>query len=264
MNVTTTSLPLLDSLNSEWTEQLADATNEYGSLGILTGQEALECIQRPQPQEARNDVLLALLELDAAGHPTARRIVLQSFLPLAVGYARTSAATRGLWRHSRTDAIATVISALWEVVAVFLDQSQPHERRNIAGRIRSELIKALADFAHHVGAEFNVGADFLEDLGNDDPTSDHGIIQDDPFQELVTLFTWAIDTGVLTRGEIQLLARIELADGDPGEAREEAAAELGISRSSLNRRVHRIRTKLMDAVCGDVQSRVKYAPRRKG
>lgn len=61
---------------------------------------------------------------------------------------------------------------------------------------------------------------------------------------------------------VQLLARIELAEGDPGTAREEAADELGVSRETLNRRVLSIRTKLMQAVCGDMETKVSYAPRR--
>lgn len=85
---------------------------------------------------------------------------------------------------------------------------------------------------------------------------------DDPLRDLVTLFTWAIDNGILTADEVRLLARIELAEGNPGEERQQAADELGISRDTLNRRVHRVRTKLMTAVCGDVQERVSYAPRR--
>lgn len=263
MNVSTTSLPLLDTLNSEWNDQLSAATYDFGSLGSISAGRALHLVQRKQDTEQRDAILLTLLELEAAAHPVAGRVILQAFLPLVVGYARTSAATRNIWRHSRSDAIATTISAAWEVITVFLDEVSEEHRRNIAGRIRSNLIKTLSCFASHVGTEYNVACDFLEDLGNDDPTNELGVIQDDPTQELITLFTWAIDHGVLAREEIQLLVRIELADGDPGAARDDAAQDLGISRESLNRRVHRIRTKLMTAVCGDVQTKVKYAPRRK-
>lgn len=263
MNVITSSLPLLDSLNSEWNEQLSAATYDFGSLGSMIGRQALNLVQQKQDTVQRDVILLELLELEAAGHPVAGRVILQSFLPLVVGYARTSAATRNLWRHSRSDAIATTISAAWEVITVFLDEVGPSHRRNIAGRIRSNLIKTLSCFASHVGTEYNVACDFLEDLGNADPTNELGIIHDDPAQELITLFTWAIDHGVLARDEIHLLVRIELSECDPGDARNDAAHDLGITRESLNRRVHRIRTKLMTAVCGDVQTKVKYAPRRK-
>lgn len=263
MNVITSSLPLLDTLNSEWNDQLSVSTYDFGSLGSMTGSHALHLVQQKQDTEQRDAILLELLKLEGAGHPVAGRVILQSFLPLVVGYARTSAATRNLWRHSRADAIATTISAIWEVITVFLDEVGSGHSRNIAGRIRSNLIKTLSCFAGHVGTEYNVACDFLEDLGNNDPTNELGIIQDDPTQELITLFTWAIDHCILAREEIHLLVRIELAEGDPGAARDDAAHDLGISRESLNRRVHRIRTKLMTAVCGDVQTKVKYAPRRK-
>ena len=97
--------------------------------------------------------------------------------------------------------------------------------------------------------------EYLEKIAGADET-------DDVFRDLVTILTWAIDANVLRRDEVQLLARIELAEGDPGAARDAAADELGVSRETLNRRVCRIRTKLMRAVSGDLEAKVSYAPRR--
>lgn len=256
MNVTTTSTPLERALFDEWNSRLADATETYGCLGTLTGEQLLEVIRRPQELDERDHVLIELLELDRAGHPTAGRILLQSFLPLAFRQARTSAATRDLWRHSPTDATATTISALWEVIHTY----PLHRRHSVAGNIRLEAVKLLATtLGAHVDKEVTVEAGFLEHLVNLNADPD---ATEDAFKDLVTLFTWAIESHTLTRDEVRLLARIELAEGDPGEAREDAAHELGLSRETLNKRVYRIRTKLMTAICGEVQVKVGYAPRR--
>lgn len=255
MNVTSTATSLEAVLYDEWNDHLAHATHDYGAIGILTGEELLELVQRPQPVDDRDQILITLLELDRSGHAQAGRVLLQAFLPLAIRQARTSGATNELWKHSRADAVATQISALWEVIHTF----PLHRRSSVAGNIRKEALKILhSSLGHHVGKEFTVSEGFLEHLVNQDAE-----VQDDAFRDLVTIFTWAIEAGILSRDEIKLLARIELADEDPGAVREAAAEELGVSRETLNRRIHRIRTKLMTAVSGDVQNRVRYAPRRK-
>ncbi|KDA07186.1 hypothetical protein DC31_00250 [Microbacterium sp. CH12i] len=181
---------------------------------------------------------------------------MKSFLALAFRLARTSASVRDIWRHSPIDATATTIGALWEIIRCY----PLHRTNSVAGNIRLECVKLLEKGFGAVTevAWTAVDDETLEHLvdTNTEPTND-------PIRDLVTLFTWAIDNGTLTGDEVRLLARIELADGNPGKERELAAEELGISRDSLNRRVHRIRTKLMTAVCGDVTERAPYAPRRR-
>jgi len=239
------------ALLNEWNTTLASKTHTFGALGEHSCDEAIELIRRPQPAEERDRVLLTLLELHHAGDVIAGKVILKSFLALAFRLARTCAGTRAIFRHSPTDATATTIGALWEVIHTY-----PLERtHSVAGNIRMECIKLISTgFGAHVDAEITVEDEILEHLSA-------GHHDEDPFRDLVTLLTWAIDSGTLTRDEIQLLVRIELAD-NPSAEREHAAEDLDISRETLNRRVHRIRTKLMNAVCGDIQQRVPYAPRR--
>ncbi len=56
------------------------------------------------------------------------------------------------------------------------------------------------------------------------------------------LFTWAVDTGALTREETALLARVTM--GDDEETREQIAESLGITIDNLHKRVQRIRKRL--------------------
>jgi hypothetical protein len=255
MRVSSQSTTLERALLDEWNSTLANRSHDFNGLGIITCDEAIEAIRRPQPSEDRDRFLLGLLELERAGDEIAGRVVLKSFLPLAFRLARTCSSTRQLWRHSPTDATATTIAALWEVIHTY----PLHRTNSVAGNIRLECIKLLEKgLGTHEEVEVTVDDETLERLVND--TTE--VWGDDAFNDLVVLFTWAIDTGTLTREEVQLLARIELTENNPGDERDAAAAELGISRETLNRRVCRIRTKLMRAVSGDVQERVPYAPRR--
>jgi len=256
MNVTTTALPLETVLTNEWDTELADSIHRFGPLGTLTCTEVIELLRTTKADEQRDHILITLLDLNHAGMDVAGKVVIRAFMPLALGYARTSAATRDLYRHSRFDATDTVLAAFWEVVATYPVEAR---RTSVAGNLRGRMMKALRGFGSHVGVEYNTSDEYLEDLVNGDAQEP----EEDALEELRTLFTWAIDTEVLTRDEVVLLVKIELAETDPGQAREDAAAELGITRETLNKRVYRIRNKLIQAVCGDIQTKVKYAPRRK-
>lgn len=245
--------PLADQLFDEWNATHGHSVHDFGSLGELTGDEAVQLIRRQQPNADRDAILITLLTLEHAGDQFAGRVLLKSFMPLALRLPASCSSTRALWRHSPADARTATIGVLWEV----LHNYPLHRAANVSGNIRLETIKLLG---RCYGNNSSVDDIAVEDetleriVGSDD--------SDDVFRDLVTILTWAIDSGTLRRDEVQLLARIELADGDPGEAREAAADELGITRDTLNKRVSRIRNKLMHAVCGDVQSKVAYAPRR--
>lgn len=249
MNVTATPTALAHRLRHEWDDRLAHEIYDLGDeLGEMTGRDALNHVQHGHDRDA---TLIALLREHHAGNPIAARIVVQAFLPAAISHAHRSRSTRAMWRHNPEDAIVTTISALWEAVHTY-----PLEKTmNVAGNLRWALTSIVhTSFSGHEN-ELAVTDEQLDELVEPRET-------EDAFKELITIFTWAVETGAITREEIQLLARIELADSDPGQARDDAAFELGISRETLNRRVHRIRTRLMTAVCGDVSAKVGYAPKR--
>lgn len=255
--------PLADQLFDEWNAIHAHTLHDFAELGELTGEEAVTLIRQTQIAEDRDRLLVTLLTLEHAGDTFAGRVLLKSFMPLALRLASSCSSMRSLWQNSPADARTATIGVVWEVIHTY----PLHRTSSVAGNLRGETLKALGRWfgSESRTDELTVEDEVLEKMVGADDT-------DDVFRDLVTILTWAIDSGTLRRDEVQLLARIELAEGDPGEARDAAAEELGISRETLNRRVCRIRTKLMHAVSGDIHTesaepsspahRIGYAPRR--
>lgn len=258
MYVSSSERTLERDLIADWNRNLADVPHTYPGLGTFTGEEVLHLIRMKQDQGVQDELLIALLTLEHAGDKVAGQVIVKSFLPLAFRLARTSAATRDIFRVSTTDATATTISVLWEVVHTYKIDNWTH---SVAGYIRGQML-------HVLEASFVTLKD-VEKVSVDEQTFNEIVdvpsFEDEPmavFQDLVTVLTWAVDSGTLRKDEIEILVRIELAVGDPGDARDEMAEELGISRETLNRRLHRIRTKLMSAVSGDLSTKLPYASRR--
>ena len=245
--------PLADQLFYEWNTTHAHTLHRFGSLGELTGEEAVKLIRQEQRKNERDAVLIELLTLEHQGDAFAGRVLLKSFLPLALRMPATVSSMRSMWQHSPADARTAAIGVLWEILHTY----PLHCASSVAGNIRGRTLKGLCRW---FGSQDSVEDTAIEDevlekiAGPDE--------SDDIFRDLVTILSWAIDSGTLRRDEVQLLARIELAEGDPGQARDDAASDLGISRETLNKRVSRIRHRLMTAVSGDLETKIPYAPRR--
>ncbi|MGO2521887.1 MAG: hypothetical protein ACTH8F_17345, partial [Microbacterium sp.] len=58
------------------------------------------------------------------------------------------------------------------------------------------------------------------------------------------LFTWAVDSAIITSEEVALLSRVALGD----ETQRQIASELGVSEDCLRKRASRIRARLSSAV----------------
>ncbi|WP_242085900.1 hypothetical protein [Microbacterium lacticum] len=246
--------PLADQLFDEWNTTHAHTLHRFGSLGELTGEEAVKLIRQEQRKDERDAILIELLTLEHQGDAFAGRVLLKSFLPLALRMPATVSSMRSMWQHSPADARTAAIGVLWEILHTY----PLHCASSVAGNIRGRTLKGLCRW---FGSQDSVEDTAIEDevlekiAGPDE--------SDDIFRDLVTILSWAIDSGTLRRDEVQLLARIELAEGDPGQARDDAASDLGISRETLNKRVSRIRHRLMTAVSGDLETKIPYAPRRR-
>jgi hypothetical protein len=258
MYVSSSQRTLERDLLADWNRNIADIPHTYEGLGTYTGEEVQSLIRQKRDQGAQDALLLALIALEHAGDKVAGQAIVKSFLPLAFRLARTSAATRDIFRVSTTDATATTISVLWEVIHTYKVEEWTH---SVAGYIRGQML-------HVLETSFNTPKD-VEKVSVDEQTFNEIVevpsLEDEPmavFKDLVTILTWAVDSGTLRRDEIEILVRIELAVDSPSNARDNLAEELGTSRESLNRRLHRIRTKLMNAVSGDLSSKLTYASRR--
>lgn len=249
---TTSHVGLLKSLHQEWTTVLGTQEHCFGTLGTWTNQALRHHIQRDLvgDREALDRALLELLKLSKAGDKNSSRMLLQLLLPKAPSLGRRCI---GLRQMPIDDAIATAISALWESI-----HSYPiHRERHVLGNLvldalsvittqfasmdRDGLYVNLTDNDDDLDAALNRELD----LSSQEPTSDTSASA-----QLVSVLTWAIDSGALSPDEVRILARAELADSteERHAQRTALAAELGISRDSVNRRVWRVRSKLVDAV----------------
>lgn len=225
-------------MEDEWTARFAGRTHSFGELGRRTCGDLVALIQ--DNEEERDHVALTLLSLNAGGDTIAGRVLLQAMLPKAQRLARTCAGLRDLPMDERRWIAA---GAIWEAV-----QTYPlHRTRSVVGNVALNALAIITKL--RPGPEANV--DELDDLhleqlvdedAEDDgnPTSGNST-----FHNLVRVLTWAVDSEVLTRAEVAILARMDLGED---HERAELAESLGVTHGTLVKRTWRIRTKLMTAV----------------
>ena len=243
------SQEVLPRLRRQWDHDLADVVYDLAPTGPRLCAE-LELELRAAPKADQDQMLHALLLAAAEGDEIAEAIVLHHMLPKAVHLARSCAALRS---HSPADAVATAIGAMWEAIRTY----PLHRSSSVHGNLG---LNALSIISRTLGAGHRKGSEEY-------PTSDEGLAAamlleggvatlepewgDDSFRDLVTVLRWATDTGVLSCDEVRILARCDLGDDDERQA---LADQLGLTRQSLNRRVHRVRTKLIEAVQAHVRA----------
>lgn len=255
------------TFQSDWNRSIHDVEHDFPGLGTFTGAEMIEHLEEiggrrvgrssDKSFAARDFTHHRLIELAQQGHRASVSVLMTTFRPLARSVAHRLAPT-AFQGMPMPHAIDAATSALWETIMTY-----PLTRdRHVAGNLRGELLKrASREFGPSRSHEVPADDTLLDDLMSDQSAS--GVtVGRTALENLTTVLMWAVSHDVVTRAEVRLLVGIELAD-DPGTARQEAADELGLSRDSLNRRVHRIRTKLMTAVSGDIRSSVRTCPRRR-
>lgn len=243
MHVTT----LFTQLEAEWGRSLATITTDFGPLGLATGDEIRERIQTvPACPGDRNALLRTLLELDRAGHPTAARVVLQAFMPLAFSCARRyhDRIPRSDWHEACQAAVTT----LWDLI-----KELPATRFGaISGNLKMDLWKRLsAQAAAECGMVERQMSDEWWIVNAAENPGPQKAQADGPKEDITVLLTWAADQRLLTRDQIELLARVELSDS-PATIHATLCDELRITRHALNKRLLRIRQTLMRAAAATV------------
>lgn len=269
MRVNSTSTLERDIL-TEWDRSFADIDHDFPGIGAFTGAELLAFVRRVDRDAAaaedadagyarRDELHLQLIALAQDGHTGALHALMIMFRP-AVRSAVHRCALRE-YGMPAAEAVDSGTSVLWESI-----MSYPLERTSrVAGNLRGMLLKQLSrEFGFLRRQESPIDDEYLRQLVDTDTHAGDSPVTPGrtALEDLVTVLSWAVSQDLVTREEVQLLARIELAD-DPGVARDETARSLGLTRETLNRRVHRIRTKLMRSISGDVRSTSRTCPRRK-
>jgi hypothetical protein len=225
---------LLTDLRTEWTESYADTEHVFGPLGSIRPGILLAKLQsRTLPKAVLDGHMHTLVLLSHRGDHVAERLLLELMTPKAIQLARTCAPLRNL---SPADAVSTTLSVIWEKIRTYPE----HLTETVAGNIG---LNALNEITRSFGSTTEISADIdeLERAMNDDPNH-YG---DSSFDNLVKVLSWAVDARVLTRDEVSLLATVDL--GTSAE-RQHLADQLDVTRDTLNKRVWRIRNKLITAV----------------
>ena len=248
-----TDFSVLDLLNREWQTRYATATYDFDGLGCMTGAELVQHLSARDVPKADQDARLhQAITLSHAGRtPAAQaagRAVLQRMIPSAVRLAATCTALVSI---STDEAIGTAVSCLWQAIQCY----PAHIRRSVQGTLQLDtlnLINSSEGFVRRARRRMDVvptedsTLDVLADReGEIDYELGASVTGDRSFDDLVRVLTWAIDTKVLEREEVSILARADL--GDAGD-RAELAKDLGCTEGTMNKRVWRIRTKLVNAV----------------
>lgn len=247
-----TDFSVLDLLNREWQTRHATATYDFDELGIMTGAELVQYLSVRSAPKVDQDARLhqAITLAQASRTPAAQaagRAVLQRMIPTAVRLAATCTALVSI---STDEAIGTAVSCLWQAIQCY----PAHIRRSVQGTLQLNTLSLInstegvrrrerrVDVIPTDADDLDVLADREEEIDYELGSSATG---DRSFDDLVRVLTWAIDTKVLEREEVSILARADLGDA---EDRAELAKDLGCTAGTMTKRVWRIRKKLIDAV----------------
>ena len=195
---------------------------------------------------ARDEVLLALLQLSQEGDRLAGRTVLQAMLGKAVRVA-ACAADRPDVRGDQEEALACAVGSLWVVIATY---PLARRRSRVAANLALDTV-ALVQRGHTGSSHFRrtypetpfadvrsagqTGYRHLEQVDRHAPAD----------AELFNLLAWAVRNGVLALDEARLLIRVYTVDdrGRPGDARA-VARQQGLTWPALRQRCHRLARRL--------------------
>ncbi len=265
---------LLTALEREWAQLTAapatqTALRRWGRLEpALAGYTDLEHVRaaahRRRATQQSDELLAALARLaarDGGDEPLAARALLQLLLPGAAALAYRLA------HLPRAEAIAAVLSTLSCRIRTYPWRRRPHriaanllldtemELRRARARERAHAEYSLAMLADRAaGANRRSASDRLDLILalasratdqplHPQPPTDPADIDDDPREQLLTLFNWALDTAVISPDDVALLTATDLRQ-HPVAA---LAGEHAIAPRSLARRRQRALAKLRAA-----------------
>lgn len=242
---TPTSSGVVGALNCEWAHLAAAPTRtgdtRWGDLqpalaGLDTLGQIREALSREHDGPRTDEILHALLTLHAQGFPLAGRTVLQAML------GRTTRLSWTARRRQLLDHAETAVAAMWAAIDAY-----PLRRvHKVAANLSLEALHMLETNAlDEVPANPQTIAEQVHDAQErhryPDPT-------DTIYQSAVDTLLWANQTGALTRGEIELLARMHLADDAPDATLVTVAAELALPYETVRKRYQRAIRRLAHAI----------------
>lgn len=230
---TTAPASLMSKLDLEWTARYAAHARDFGLTSPCTGDE----LRAQLNGDTRDEIAYQLLTAARAGNRDAERALVQALIPVA---RRMAHRLRTLDDYDWGDRVSVAIVAAWEAVRTFKLRYRTRVWANLTMTLLDRLTPYRTANQRHVDDQtIVVDHNVMVEIVDADPAAAAS-----PEAKLAVLFTWAVDTGILTRDDVALLSRVALGD----EPRAQIAHELGINDDTLRKRVERTRQKLSAAV----------------
>jgi len=248
---TPTTSGVIGALNCEWAHLAQSPTRSHGTSWAtlqpaLTGLDTLGQVRvalSAAHAGARVDaILLALLTLHAQEHPHAGRTVLQTMLGKTMRLSYTAR------NRLLLDPQESAVAAMWAAI-----DSYPLRRATkVAANLSLEALRLIdAQGTHLVPCDDDKLTEHIEQaqVAHRLPSP-----VDEDHETVVDALLWASQTGSLTRSELQLLARMHLADDAPDVSLAQVADELGLSYAATRQRYSRAVRRLAAAVHDAIQA----------
>lgn len=225
---------------TEWAANYVDDSFDFGPLGVCSGGELLERIRSLRCRKdfvAVDGILYELISQAREGSHCAERVLVQMMIPVAQRMAHRVTTLGDL---SRADRVGYAIGCAWEVVR--------EHKMSLHAKIYTNLThNLLGKLAPRRSANDRDIHDKTATVDGDELTRLGGAAElpaESAEHALARLFTWAVDSAIITSEEVALLSRVALGD----ETQRQIASELGVSEDCLRKRASRIRARLSSAV----------------
>ena len=255
--------PLYRALVEEWVHLNAPASSaatvrRWGQLeGCLAGldrpADVVDAIDAAGGA-AEDGMLLALVRLTHRGQQLAGRVVLQVMLPkLGRMTLRTSGtSTDNAWTEDRRH---IAVAEFWDVLARYPVARRP---RRVAANLALDTLHRITAETRGPGRDIPVDPHVTELLPGVHVRHVHryrwpdlvaALDEPDGESDLLHVLTWAVERGVISRGDGRLLAQVYLPGptGGAGGA-ERAARDLDVTPDAVRQRCSRARRRLIGAI----------------
>ncbi|MGP5319143.1 hypothetical protein ACTXMB_14525 [Arthrobacter rhombi] len=237
---------LLKKMSSEWQQGSGPRVDNYGTLGTLSGDEAMTTIRQAGPQGADRMLHQAICEA-ADGNPVLERLLLQMFIGKIVKFTRSCRYLIHLkTTRSADEAFCVGIECFWEAIRKY----PTHRKEHVAANLCLNALKIIS----RLDTEFDVTPYGNEYVGHTNPsptlleTAPHetsNSCSGEELAEVMRVLQWSIDVESLANEEARLLGQYTVSTATE---KHELAEALGLTVTSLSKKVYNIKTKLAKAI----------------
>lgn len=237
---------LLRKMSSQWQQGSGQEVQDYGTLGTISGDEAMATLRQAGASRADRMLHQAICEA-SSGNAALERLLLQMFIGKIVKFTRSCRYLIHLrTTRSADEAFCVGVECFWEAIRKY----PKHRTEHVAANLCLNALKIIS----HLDAEFDVIPYGNEYSGHTNPTPTlletvpHQVGNDrsgEELAEVMRVLQWAIDAQSLTSVEARLLGQYTVST--PAEKHELAQAS-GATVTELSKKVYNIKMKLAKAI----------------